>query len=385
MKKSCALVLGGHINGYSIIRELNEKGVEDILLLDFSRSIGSFSNKIKKFLLVKKDAASLLDALDKLHSTYSLIVVYPTNDLYLEDLFKNYEFVKNFCFLPFNEKNLIQSMDKSFQYASCERLNIPYPKTIILERPGDLKNLDTVRFPIIIKPNRREDLKKTVFRNIQIYSTKDLAEKLPVLREHLNNGLSFLVSEIIPGDGSNIFSYVGYRSKEGNILNEWTGRKLAQFPNNFGVFSSASNQAPDEVFQLGRTLIEGMDLTGIVQPEFKYDCRDKKYKLMEINLRSMMWHRVGNISGVNIQYTQYLDATGKGSEKQIQNKSHDYHFVYFQHEFYNLMTRKNYGKTFIKNIFKSDKTFFAVFNCSDLKPALIDILRVPRKFKERNV
>ena len=61
----------------------------------------------------------------------------------------------------------------------------------------------------------------------------------------------------------------------------------------------------------GRKLLNGMDIKGIAQPEFKYDFRDQKYKLMEINLRSMMWHRVGNLSGVNLQYSQYLDALGE--------------------------------------------------------------------------
>jgi len=61
----------------------------------------------------------------------------------------------------------------------------------------------------------------------------------------------------------------------------------------------------------GRTLLNGMDIKGIAQPEFKYDSRDKKYKLTEINLRSMMWHKMGNLSGVDLHYSQYLDALGK--------------------------------------------------------------------------
>jgi len=385
VEKTCALVLGGYINGYSIIRELSEKGVEHIILFDSSRSLGSFSNKIRKFVLVKKDPANLLEALKELHKIYPYIVIFPTNDVYLEDLFQICEQINDFCFIPFNEKNLIRSLDKIYQYDFCDRLNIPYPKTIVLERADDLKNLDTLQLPIIVKPNRREDLKIKVFRNIQLYTKTELTEALPKLIDYLNNGLTFLVSEIIPGDGSNIFAYVGYRSRQRKILNEWTGRKLAQFPNNFGVFASASNKAPKEVLEQGRVLINGMDLLGIVEPEFKYDYRDKKYKLMEINLRSMMWHRVGNLSGVNIQYTQYLDAIGKESQKQLQNKEKDIHFVYFQHEFYNLITQKGYAKTFWNNIFKSDKTHFAVFNFSDLLPSIIDIFSVPRKMKERNV
>ena len=90
-----------------------------------------------------------------------------------------------------------------------------------------------------------------------------------------------------------------------------------------------------------------MDIKGIAEPEFKYNSRDKKYKLMEINLRSMMWHRVGNLSGVNLQYAQYLDALGKNVNPQIQVKNKDIHFIYLNHEIINLILRRKYLPIFI--------------------------------------
>ncbi|HWR25001.1 MAG TPA: hypothetical protein VN278_02095, partial [Methanosarcina sp.] len=185
------------------------------------------------------------------------------------------------------------------------------------------------------------------------------------------------------GNESCIYAYVAYRDMQGRILNEWTGKKLAQYPNSFGVFSSASNEAPEEVRILGKTLLSGIDIKGIAEPEFKYDSRDKKYKLMEINLRSMMWHRVGNLSGVNLQYTQYLDALGKTVEPQIQIKDKDIHFIYLNHEIINLLFRKNYFPVFKKNIWDSDESHIAVYDKSDIKPFLKDIIGLPRMIFRR--
>lgn len=126
----------------------------------------------------------------------------------------------------------------------------------------------------------------------------------------------------------------------------------------------------------GRTLLEGMDIKGIAQPEFKYDSRDRKYKLMEINLRSMMWHRVGNLSGVNLQHSQYLDAIGEEINRQVQVKSRDVHFVYLKHEIINLVTRRKYLKTFRKNLLGSDETHLAVYDRRDIKPFLIDCIDI---------
>ena len=268
---------------------------------------------------------------------------------------------------------MLDSLDKSIQYSFCEKLGIPYPKTIIVKHQDDIEIIHSIHLPLIIKPNRRDDLKGDIFRNTTVYTTEHLEEITQNLKQYLNKGFSFLVSEIIPGDGSNIYAYIGYRRKSGEITNEWTGKKLSQFPNDFGVFSSASNQAPEIIQEQGRKLLEGMNLTGIVEPEFKYDYRDKKYKLMEINLRSTMWHRTGNLSGVNIQYTQYLDATGQKIPIQQQEKKRNIHYVYFKHELYNLLTRKNYFSTFWTNLIRSDETHFAVFQLTDIKPAFVDL------------
>lgn len=376
-KKHCALVLGGSVNAYSIIQELYEKKVEEIILFNYSRRPASFSNKIKKFYLIDKTPDSLYRELKKLHEDYEKIVVFPTDDLQVENLYNLYDEINSFCFLPFNPENLSECTDKYVQYSYCEKLGVPYPKTIQIQKKEDLEKVKDIQFPILLKPNKREDLKKKVFRNLTLKSREDIEERRKRLEHYLDSGVSFLASEIIPGDGSCIYAYVAYRDQKGRILNEWTGKKLSQYPNDFGVFSSASNEASEEVLIQGRILLNGMNIIGIAQPEFKYDFRDKKYKLMEINLRSMMWHRVGNLSGVNLQYSQYLDATGEEINPQTQIKNKNVHFVYLKHEIINLITRRRYLKTFKKNFLDSDETHLAIYDRKDIKPFIIDCMDIP--------
>lgn len=369
---NCALILGGYVNGYSIIQELHEKKVKDIILFDILKKVGAYSNKIKRFVLIDKTSESLCQQINILHNTYKKIIIFPTNDLELEHLHKIYHEIKSFCFLPFNYNNLLNCSDKRIQYSLCEKLGVPYPKTISIENNDDLNKIPSIQFPVLLKPTKRDDLKVDVFRNLHLNNNKVLEENWQKLQHYLSLGITFLASEIIPGDGSNIYAYTGYRNQNGDILNEWTGKKLSQFPDDFGVFSSASNEAPENVLIQGRILLNGMDIKGIAQPEFKYDYRDQKYKLMEINLRSDMWHKIGTLSGVNLPYTQYLDGIGEKVQKQSQIKDIDIHFVYLKHEIINLITRRGYYRIFIDNIFKSDKTYFALYDITDIKPFLID-------------
>jgi D-aspartate ligase len=372
-KESCALVLGGYVNGYSIIQELSEKGVKDIILFDNAKKFGAHSNKIKKFVLVENTPEALFRGIEALNRDYKKIISYPTDDLHIENLWKIREKIRDYCFLPFNEENIIEQSDKYVQYEWCEKLGVPYPKTIRINTAEDLQKMSSIPFPILIKPVKRDDLKVKVFRNLQLKSPEEYEEKQGEIKDLLKKGMSFIASEIIPGDGSNIYAYVGYRNRDGVILNEWTGKKLSQYPDDYGVFASASNQAPDKVREQGRTLLKGMNIHGIAEPEYKYDRRDGKYKLTEINYRSMMWHRAGNLSGVNLQYTQYLDALGKKAEKQTQVKDKDIHYVYLKHELVNLLARKGYYKTFYRNIFKSDKTHLAVLETGDMIPFAYDL------------
>ena len=70
---------------------------------------------------------------------------------------------------------------------------------------------------------------------------------------------------------------MAYRTKKGEIVNEWIGKKETQYPNDFGIFSSATISSEPEVLKQGRKLLNGLNLFGINQPEFKYDYRDGKF------------------------------------------------------------------------------------------------------------
>ena len=370
-KNTCALVLGGYINGYSIIRELYENHDTDIVLFSTSREPGWYSNKIKKFVLIDPSPAALLRELQTLSDEYAFIVPFPTDDLQLENLYAIHDKVSDFCFIPFNADNFPATLDKYSQYRFCDILGVPHPRTIEIRTAGDIEAIADIAFPVLIKPTTRLDEKMNIFRNLQLHDEQDFAARKETLQDFVLRGVSFIASEIIPGDGSNIYAYVGYRNREGRILNEWTGKKLSQYPDDFGIFSSASNQAPAEVLEQGRILLNGMDLRGIAEPEFKYDCRDGKYKLMEINLRSMMWNHVGYLSGVHLHHTQYRDAIGGEVPSYRQEKTRDIHLVCLKHEISNLISRKGYAGIFYDNLFGGDTTTVAVFDSQDLMPFLV--------------
>ena len=97
LDKACALVLGGYINGYSIVKELYEQGIKEIALFDQGRTLASYSNKVKYRAVIDKTPETLLKELKKLSHRYDYIVLFPTDDLQLAHLNVIYDEVVDFC------------------------------------------------------------------------------------------------------------------------------------------------------------------------------------------------------------------------------------------------------------------------------------------------
>ena len=372
-KKIAAVVLGGHVNGYSVIQELHECGVKDIVLLKYHNQIAGYSRYPKKILEIEKTDESLKAALSRLHEEYDYLVPFATNDCEVEGMCRFKDEIKDFCFLPFNPDTLLKYSDKLEQYAACERSGVPCPRTLPLKSLTDWEKLHELRFPIIVKPSTRLDVHDKIFafRNRIIEDETQAKSYYPLFRYQIAKGYSFLASEVIPGPSSErIFAFTAYCKEDGDVVNWWTGRKLSQSPDDYGVFSTAANKAPSVVKDQAIAILKEMKARGIVQPEFKYDERDGRYYLMEVNFRSDMWHRTGNRSGVHLQFTQWLDAIGQDVEAERQRNDKEIIFCNLLSELSNLGSRKGYWPTFRKCVLSRASRSFAVLNLSDPKVTL---------------
>jgi predicted ATP-grasp superfamily ATP-dependent carboligase len=367
-----AVVLGGHVNGYSVLQELLDFGIKNIWLIDSKKNPGSYSRLLSGFTLIDENSTSLYKALKNLSKEYSFLVPFATNDYYLEWLQQINSKISEFCFIPFNAEKLDLNLSKAFQYQICKELEIPFPNTITLTKATDVNKLNDLNFPIIIKPIKREDILGEIFRNKVLRKFEDLKKIEQKIDTFLKAGIELIASEIVPGDDTNIYAYTAHKNINGEIINSWIGKKLNQYPDNYGVFSSATNRAPEIIRYQGEKLVKSISTYGIIEPEFKFDVRDNTYKLMEINLRSMMWHRIGYLCGVPLNYSLWREALNMSPKFYEQNTAINYHFVYLKHELINLIYRKKYLKSFVNNLYKGNHRSYAYLNKSDLKPFLVD-------------
>ena len=197
---------------------------------------------------------------------------------------------------------------------------IPIPETFFpasnAELPGIAKQ---VSYPMVVKPLYSPDWKRpevtSVFgdmKALKIFKPEELVEKCSRLMA-LDSVL--MIQEIIDGPDENLITFLGYISKEGQLLAGCVRKKLRQYPPGFGYCCLTESVDDAEVFELAARLLKSLDYHGIGCVEFKRDPRDGKPKLIEINTRAVRTSMLAIAAGVDFPYIAYQDCVSPGTVK----------------------------------------------------------------------
>jgi len=111
-----------------------------------------------------------------------------------------------------------------------------------------------------------------------------------------------VVQELIPGRGSAQFSYAGVFD-HGAPVASMLATRARQYPIDFGytsTFVKSIDQAPIEVAAC--RFLASIDYSGLAEVEFKYDARDGRYKLLDVNARGWTWNALGAAAGVDFAH-----------------------------------------------------------------------------------
>lgn len=199
-------------------------------------------------------------------------------------------------------------IDKGHQHAVARRIGFPVPVTVTPDDDADVVALSRdLRFPVILKPRYSPEFRRR-FR-AQVLEAADPEE----LRRQWDLAAEYRpqLSEVIPGDDSQLWSLGSYRDAEGRPLGSFTGRKLRQWPPRFGTARAAEGRWDPDYAARGHALLDALGFHGISQLETKRDLRDGRDYLIEVNPRSWLWIGLATNCGVNLPYLAWRDAVGR--------------------------------------------------------------------------
>jgi predicted ATP-grasp superfamily ATP-dependent carboligase len=233
------------------------------------------------------------------------------------------QLARHFRFVVPDADLALDLVDKARFATLAERLDLPVPRARRLDPTGELRlsELD-VNYPFILKPITRKPGWGSVSeplthasrwgrigapaKVVEIESFDEMRRAWPRLRDA---GTEFLAQELIRGPESCIESYHAYVSASGEVLGEFTGRKIRTWPVGYGHSTALETSDAPDVVELGRWCMQRMGLVGPAKFDFKRDSAGALH-LLEVNPRYNLWHHLGAVAGVNLPAIAYADLTG---------------------------------------------------------------------------
>jgi D-aspartate ligase len=126
-----------------------------------------------------------------------------------------------------------------------------------------------------------------------------------------------MVQEHIPGGGESQYACCAF-FKDGEAVLLLFARRRRQHPWEFGRASTfvEAVEASQELAEHSPNVLRQIDYYGLAEVGFKYDAREGRFKLLDLNARTWGYHTLGSAAGVDFSAGLYADQIGRQVERQ---------------------------------------------------------------------
>jgi len=293
--KFIPLLFAGDINVYSIARAFHEEyGIKSVAYGKFN-SGPCFKSKIIDYRSNRK--ADEQDTFLKLvldfskENTEKKILLIGCGDSYVQLISENKSKFPGNIIAPYIDVEMMNDLiHKEKFYQLCEKSGVDYPDTFVhhasMEQVFDLPFAP----PFIIKPSNGIEYWRNPFENQNKVYKVDTREELErVLMDIYQSGYkdSVIIQDFIPGDDTFMRVLTNYSDQNGKVKLMCLGHVLLEehTPHGIGNHAVIITEHNEKMEMQYKRFLENMNYTGFSNFDIKYDQRDGKYKVFEINTR----------------------------------------------------------------------------------------------------
>ena len=226
------------------------------------------------------------------------ILLISSNETYAEFISKNKDTLNKQFVFNYPSVDIIRTLiNKESFYKTYANSVLDFPKTFYYNcKENSNSDIPTdFTYPVIIKPSNVISYNHINFTGKhKIYKVSTYEELINIINTISSNGYTdtLILQEFIPGDDSYLFDAVVYCDKNKQVklisfaqigLQEHTKSMVG----NAAVLINGFNQYGDntEMIQSIKSFMECIGYQGFAEFDMKYDMRDKKFKVLEINAR----------------------------------------------------------------------------------------------------
>jgi len=284
------LILNCKLGALAIMRSLGKLGVA-VYGIDSEENVPGFLSRycrgrfFKKFDLDKTDdyLKFVLNVGDKIGEKAILI---PTSDELAVFVSRNSDALSSKFIFPSNDPELLEILiSKERMHHLAIKHGVPTPATLFPICLDDVISYsEKVKFPVMLKGIHGNRLMDRTGKKMVITADKEsLIDNYRELEDPENPNL--MIQEYIPGDDDTIFIFNGYFDSHSNCLAAFTGHKVRQYPVHVGCASLGKCTWVPDVANLTTSFMKAIGYRGILDIGYRFDARDGKYKVLDINPR----------------------------------------------------------------------------------------------------
>ena len=291
------VILGTDANAYGLARSFHEEyGIKSLAVgkapLIETRNSKIIDVKIYENLTDKEIFKKVMEKIGKEYKQkYEKLILLSCAEWYTNLIVDNNELLKKYFILPFSDKELKDKLEnKESFYNICEKYKLDYPKTYIVTYKN--KNSITLpfAFPVAVKPASSTDYSKVNFKGKEkSYKAKSQEELNKIINNIYNSDYrsNIIVQDFIPGDDDTMWVMNCYSDKNGKVKMMCLGHCILEehTPYGIGNYKALISDGNKELYTQIKKFLEDINYIGFSNFDFKYDYRDKKFKLFEINIR----------------------------------------------------------------------------------------------------
>jgi D-aspartate ligase len=308
------VVLGCYRHGgLAIVRSLGRMGVPVYAVHPDRTSPAFFSRYCHARILWNVDTAAPEESLRFLKDLGERIgrrsILIATSDLGTIFVADHADRLAEWFVFPEQDRNLIRALcSKKEMYYLAKKYNVPTPEITFPRSTADLENfLATARFPVLLKPISSGPIASPM----RLVQTKH--ELLQHYRSAENPWTSnVMIQEYIPGGDEMTWTFNGYFDSHGECKVAFTGRKLRNYPPYFGQASLGVCMRNEQVERTTIAFMQAIGYRGPLDLGYRYDARDDRYKVNDINPRiGAMFRLFVDPNGMDVARALYQDMTGQ--------------------------------------------------------------------------
>lgn len=297
------LILGTDINAYYMARNFHEAyGIKAHLIgktaMNFTRYSNILTYELNENLWDKETFRRVLKEYGENNKDQKIILI-GTNDTYVRMIVENRKLLEKYYIFNYPTEEIINNLlVKDNFYNFVKDYDIEVPRTYIYTCHKDklnLKELKKFMYPIILKPGDGIKYHEHEFEGqAKVYKIKRKKELEEVIKQIEDSGYDdkLIIQEFIPGDDSLLFDSIFYVGKDKKAklmsfaqigLQEHTPTGIGNctvLVNGYNEFNN-TDIIKDKLIKF----LEDIGYQGFAEFDLKYDVRDKKYKVFEVNPR----------------------------------------------------------------------------------------------------